>query len=75
VSQVRFQYRRFGTGIPQGLVVLRGFPRFYLTSSTGLTTARLNLRYEAIFAETATSSTAPPYWTSPATTAGGRSRR
>lgn len=27
------------------------FPRFYLTSSTGLTTGRLNLRYEAIFAE------------------------
>jgi hypothetical protein len=27
------------------------FPRFYLTSSTGLSTARLNLRYEAIFAE------------------------
>jgi hypothetical protein len=27
------------------------FPRFYLTSSTGLTTARLNLRYEAIFGE------------------------
>ncbi len=27
------------------------FPRFYSTSSTGLTTARLNLRYEAIFAE------------------------
>src|SRR5215470_16454669 len=24
------------------------FPRFYVTSSTGLTTARLNLRYEAI---------------------------
>jgi len=27
------------------------FPRFYLTSSTGLTTGRLNLRYEAIFGE------------------------
>lgn len=27
------------------------FPRFYLTSSTGLTTARLNLRFEAIFGE------------------------
>jgi SAM-dependent methyltransferase len=27
------------------------FPRFYLTSSTAPTTARLNLRYEAIFAE------------------------
>jgi hypothetical protein len=27
------------------------YPRFYLTSSTGLTTARLNLRYEAIFGE------------------------
>jgi Methyltransferase domain len=27
------------------------FPRFYVTSSTGLTTARLNLRYEAIFGE------------------------
>jgi Methyltransferase domain len=27
------------------------FPRFYLTSATGLTTARLNLRYEAIFGE------------------------
>jgi predicted nicotinamide N-methyase len=27
------------------------FPRFYQTSGTGLTTARLNLRYEAIFAE------------------------
>lgn len=27
------------------------FPRFYLTSSTGLTAARLNLRYEAIFGE------------------------
>jgi hypothetical protein len=27
------------------------FPRFYLTSSTGLTTGRLNLRYEAIFAD------------------------
>lgn len=28
-----------------------GFPRFYLTSSTAPTTARLNLRYEAIFGE------------------------
>jgi hypothetical protein len=27
------------------------FPRFYLTSSTASTTARLNLRYEAIFGE------------------------
>lgn len=27
------------------------FPRFYLTSSTGLSTARLNLRYEAIIGE------------------------
>ncbi len=27
------------------------FPRFYTTSSTGLTTARLNLRYEAIIGE------------------------
>lgn len=27
------------------------FPRFYLTSSTAPTTARLNLRYEAIFSE------------------------
>lgn len=27
------------------------FPRFYRTSSTAVTTARLNLRYEAIFAE------------------------
>jgi Methyltransferase domain len=27
------------------------YPRFYTTSSTGLTTARLNLRYEAIFGE------------------------
>jgi len=27
------------------------FPRFYVTSSTGLTTARLNLRYEAIVGE------------------------
>jgi Methyltransferase domain len=27
------------------------FPRFYLTSSTGPATARLNLRYEAIFGE------------------------
>lgn len=27
------------------------FPRFYLTSATGLTTGRLNLRYEAIFGE------------------------
>jgi hypothetical protein len=27
------------------------FPRFYLTSSTAATTARLNLRYEAIFGE------------------------
>jgi hypothetical protein len=27
------------------------FPRFYLTSSTAPTTARLNLRYEAIFAQ------------------------
>lgn len=27
------------------------FPRFYLTSATGLTAARVNLRYEAIFGE------------------------